>query len=173
VVATPRFAGTGALQADAATRGQRARLVHALTVQTSGVVYLRAWLYVPPSVTIGEIDALSLGDVDGGDWGTRLVLAGDELGASIPTGALTSLHLVVPKGQWFCVRLEVTLDATNGCVHVYLNDTEAVYAQNVHTLPANGVLNVSAGIEQSVQDGTAQLLVDQLVVDTQPVACTD
>ena len=165
----PRFAGGASLSAKISGSGGRSRLVHEFPSMNSGSLYLRAWLYIEPGTVMNDVHSIVVGDVDTGDYGTKFLYSNGKLRVATPSLDVTG-DVEPPFGRWYCLRLELELGAA-GSVRAYLDDQKFADQTNVPTLPAAGVHNVSAGIDFAGQAEPAQLLVDEVLLDTQPVDC--
>ena len=165
----PRFAGAASLVAHTSGSGDRSRLLHEFPSVTTGSLYLRAWLYMEPGTVVTDVHGIVVGDADTGDYGTKFLYSNGRLRVATPTQDVAG-DVAPPFGRWYCLRLEVAVGAT-GSVRAYLDDEMFADQTNVNTLPAAGVHNVSAGIDFAGQTEPAALLVDELLLDTQPVDC--
>jgi hypothetical protein len=163
------FAGAASLVAHVSGSGGRSRLLHEFPSMTTGSLYLRAWLYMEPGTVVDDVHSIVVGDADSGDYGTKFLYSNGKLRVATPKLDVTG-DVAPPFGHWYCLRLELTVGAA-GSVRAYLDDQMFAEEPNVNTLPAAGVHNVSAGIDFAGQAEPAQLLVDELLLDTQPVAC--
>lgn len=78
----------------------------------------------------------------------------------------------VPIGVWFCLQLEIHVDAAAGTVRMLVDGTEATTLGPTSTVPANGYSDVHAGIFVNLtQEAPVDLWVDELIADTAPVPC--
>jgi len=171
VVSAPRLAGSGALLARTTSENARSRFSQEFPKLGSGQLYLRAWLYSAPGSLLNNVHSLVVGDANTADYGSKFVYAGGKLHVAAAGAALAG-STDAPLGQWYCLRLELGI-GDQGSVRAYLNDTLFVDATGVDTLPAAGVHNVTAGIDFAGQAEPAEVFLDELVLDTSPVACWD
>jgi hypothetical protein len=165
----PRFAGASSLSAHISGSGDRSRLLHEFPSISSGSLYLRAWLYMDPGTVLNDVHSIVVGDADTGDYGTKFLYSNGKLRVATPTLDVTG-DVDPPFGRWYCLRLELDVGGA-GSVRAYLDDEMFAEQANVNTLPAAGVHNISAGIDFAGQAEPAQLQVDELLLDTQPVDC--
>ena len=171
VVSTPLFSGASALDARTTATNGRARFLHEFTQLDSGQLYLRAWVYVAPGTSLSNVHTIVVGDANTGDYGSKFVYTDGKIHVAAAGGAVTGTA-DTPFGQWYCLRLELGI-ATQGTVRAYLNDVQFADATGINTLPAAGVHNVTAGIDFSGQTDPAEVFIDELVLDTAPVGCSN
>jgi hypothetical protein len=166
-----RHAGAAALETRSQMRNDRTRLVREFPVQTSGTLYLRAWLFVEPGSVLFDLHTLTIGDVDQADWGVNFHMLEDVLAVGLPTRESSGEGLRVPVGSWFCMQAEVRLGDIDGAVRVWLDRQLAVSFADADTLPRRGARNMSVGLDRAVQSEPAALYIDELLLDRQPTEC--
>lgn len=148
-----------------------AHLSATFTAISSGALYLRFSAFVPSSFPIAGINLASIGDPSsGGDFGVDLNLVSDghvEIKTS-GDGAVSaaSSTYTLPRDRWLCVLLKVEdIDNTTGRVHVLIDNTQIIAANDVDTLPAGSVTGASAGIDWTFfNQGPAAVYVDNFVL---------
>jgi hypothetical protein len=167
-----QLGGDGALAAAVQAPAVRSRARYDFAPQTEGTLYLRAWLYLDiADASDLHVHTLTVGSVDTGAYGTNLHIDGGKLGLSFPSRGDVAGDASVPARTWFCARLEIALAAEDGAVSVWLNDELSAEASDADTLPPEGVVNISVGIDAADASNSVRLLVDDIVLATTPVAC--
>jgi len=165
------LSGSGALAATVDEADGRSRARYDIAPQTSGMLYLRAWLYLDIEDASGlHLHTLTVGSVDTGQHGTDAHVLDGMLGFSFPNGGDVEGSARVPERSWFCMRMEIALGATDGSARIWLNDQLSAEAEGVDTLPPDGVHNLSVGIDRSQRPGI-RLLVDDVALATSPISC--
>jgi hypothetical protein len=170
-VADPHFAGTSALVARTVAANGQSRFAAEFTPQSSGPLYLRAWLYVAPGTVLNDVHPIVIGDVTKADYGSKFLFSNGQLRVTTSNTMVTG-SVDAPFGQWYCLRMELDI-GLQGSIRAYLNDAKFVDATAVDTLPAGGVHNLSVGIDFAGQADPAQIFVDEVLLDTMPVSCWD
>jgi hypothetical protein len=73
---------------------------------------------------------------------------------------------------WFCLQGSVEIDNAAGNVTVGVDGTTVLTVSNVDTVPSsNSVTRAELGIGWIEDQTTAEVYVDNIVVDTAPVPC--
>jgi hypothetical protein len=170
-IAASRFADVGALRALTAGANGRSRFLHEFTRMDSGQLYVRAWMYLSPDAILNDVHTIVIGDANTADYGSKFLYSTGELHVATSGSALDG-SAAVALGQWHCLRMELEIGAA-GAIRAYLDDQLFVDATGVDTLPANGVHNITAGIDFAGQAEPAEVLTDELLLDTSPVGCWD
>jgi hypothetical protein len=173
VVSSPTFSGAGALRAETSGADTESQAVYPISLVDGGTVYLRAWMWIPAGAVVDSLRLAGVGNVALSDWGSALALSGGALALENAAGVIAGTGDPVPYDQWFCVTLEVLLDHGAGTLRASLNGSVVAEASDLDTLSEGGAIGVWTGIERSTQVGSATILTDQVLLDTQPVTCTD
>lgn len=164
--------GDGALAAAVHAPAARSRARYDFAPVAEGTLHLRVWLYLDEDeVSDVHVHTLTVGSVDTAAYGTDLHIEGGKLGLSFPVRGDVAGSVAVPARTWFCARLEIALGADDGAVSVWLNDELSAEAADADTLPPEGIVNISVGIDAA--EGDVRLLVDDLVLARAPVGCND
>ena len=149
---------------------------------TEGTIYLRSYVYVPSGVPLQGVIVHGLSEERAPYGGVSIRL--EDTGVSLdlhPRGpGVTPLFITaapaiaLPRDQWNCLQLQLTISASQGSVRLTVNGQVAAASTGpLATLPASGYRGVSAGIVYSVPDQLpVQLFVDEVVADTAPIPCT-
>lgn len=167
-----QLGGEGALAATVREPAYRSRARYDFAPQTEGMLYLRAWLYLDvDDASDLHVHTLTVGSVDTEAFGTDLHIEGGKLGLSFPIKGDVAGDVAVPARAWFCARVEIALGAQDGAASVWLNDELSAEASDADTLPPEGVVNISVGIDAAQAGDDLRLLVDDVVLATTPVAC--
>ena len=165
------LSGSGALATAVDTDDGRSRARYDIAPQTTGTLYLRAWLYLDIDDTSSlHLHTITVGSVDTATHGTDAHILGGKLGFSFPNAGDVEGRASVPARAWFCVRLEIALGASDGAARIWLNEELSAEVEGADTLPPDGVHNLSVGIDRSERAGV-RLLIDDLLLATSPVSC--
>ncbi len=165
--------GAKALAVTVAGGSARSSLHYEFKPQSSGTLYLRAWLYLDVEDASNlHVHAFTVGSIDQPDWGTTLHVLDGKLGFSFPQAGDVLGQLSVPARHWFCVRTQIELDATNGAASVWVDDALSLATKGVDTLPADEAHNIAVGIDYT-SELALRLYVDALRLGTTPVGCTE
>jgi hypothetical protein len=171
IAAAPRFAGIGALLARTAGANGRSRLSHEFTRVDSGQLFLRAWMYAAPGTVLNDVHTIVIGDVNTGDYGSKFLYSNGMLHVA-SSGSAVDGSVQPALGEWHCLRMELDIGAV-GSIRAFVDDVKFVDAAGVDTLPAAGVHNIAVGIDFAGQAEPAEVVTDELVLDTNPVGCWD
>lgn len=167
----PRYAGSSALEARVETFNGRSRFIASYPPQTSGTLYLRAWMFVPSGTALENLHTITVGDGDTPDWGVNLEFYEGALAVETPTLGPAAGAVAVPLGRWFCVQAEIDLSDDAGAVRASLDHQPAVSLRDADTLPAAGARNLTVGIDHLAQDEAATVFFDELLLDLEPTSC--
>jgi len=169
--------GVGSLHVSSRSMESVADVVKRFSALRSGSLYLRAYLYVPagPTDIINLFFVGSRPDPFNGDpfVGVDLNVVDGALQLFSPQAKPTRQTgtLEIPRDRWFCLRAELAIsgDATAA---VFIEDAQALRATGIDSLADDGVSMLRAGIDWSSSQATLfELFMDDLVLDTKPVAC--
>ena len=143
----------------------------------SGTLYLRAYLYVPDQQPTETMNVFFLGsrpDPDPDPFvGMDINLEQGALQLFSPqaqprrqTGSYR-----IPRDRWFCLRAEIEL-GDGSQVSLFVDDQLALRATGVDSVPPEGVSMLRAGVDwSSEQEASFELFIDDLALDTSPLAC--
>lgn len=169
---SPRYAGRSALEARVETFNGRSRFIAAYPPQTSGTLYLRAWMFVPRGTVLENLHTITVGDGDTPDWGVNLEFYAGALAVETPVLPPAGDGVAVPIGRWFCLQAEIDLDDDAGAVRAWLDRRPAVSLRDADTLPEAGARNLTVGIDHLAQEDAATVFFDELLLDLEPTSCT-
>ena len=163
-------AGLGARFTTSTSAGQ-VGLTHPFPAVGSGTVYVRAYVRVPPASFASPLRERDVSSLGAGGVRTVRVLAGDDGRLVLAVGATRDEALAQPLATGVCVQLEVTLASdAGGSAVLRVDGTEVARVDGVRTSPAGGAFTeVASGLFDF--DGPIALEVDELAVDTAPLAC--
>lgn len=173
-VATPAYRGAGALRAEATGAEAEVRLTAVpFAPRASGDVYTRSWHFVPADTEVSHVEMLGVHN-SGGVSGLAILVFDGELRAFLAgTGNVATIPgPLVPKDTWFCVESHIEIGAA-GSVQVWLDGVSTGQTSGVDTLPGTGIDRIVTGIPFTgqTQVGTAEVFIDELVIDDQPIGC--
>jgi hypothetical protein len=141
----------------------------------SGALYLRVYVYVPANLPTETMNIFFLGaqptpdpfiGVDFNLQNGAVQVYSPQANPDRQTGSLK-----IPRDRWFCFRASMPI-SKQGSVQVFVDDQLALDAKGIDTLPAGGVRELRAGVDwSSEQDAFFEIYMDDLVLDTAPVAC--
>jgi hypothetical protein len=168
--------GSGALHASSSAMMSVAVLSASFPSVSSGELYLRLYAYVPANLPTEIMNVLFLGAPASSDPFSGIDF--NLMDGSVQVYSLASEpqrhtgSLTIPRDRWFCLRARVLLGKTDGAVQAYVDDVLALDAKGLVTLPAGGVRELHAGIGwSSQQDAFFEIYMDDVVLDSAPVAC--
>jgi len=142
---------------------------------SSGTLYLRVQMYVPAGLPTEIINVLFLGAEPADPFvGLDINLEGGALQIFSPQNnpARVTGELLIPRDAWFCLRAEVVVSDGEGAVRLFVDDEVALESEALNTLPTGGVSLLRAGVDwSSAQEASFEIYMDDLVLDTAPVAC--
>ncbi len=139
----------------------------------SGNFHVRAYYYIPS----GDFDYLQLFkflEDDGAFLGINVAVGGDAV-ALLQTleeePAVASQAF--PLDEWFCLQLNVTVDASAGSAELLVNGTQLLNLTGIATLPPTAGYSIfGVGVEFTTPaQPITNVFVDEVVLDTSPVAC--
>jgi hypothetical protein len=173
---TRAHSGEAALHASSTAMMSVAVVAADFSALQTGDVYVRVYAYVPASLPTETMNILFLGTAP-----SSAAFTGIDL--NLQDGALQVYSspsdpqrqtgsIPIPRDRWFCLRAHVALSADRGSVQAYIDDTLALDASGLDTLPDGGVTQFRAGIGwSSAQDAFFEIYFDDVVLDRTPVAC--
>jgi len=179
--------GAVAVSTDAPARGARSLVVtagpasgaqalvgrSALSPATSGMVYLRALVQVPASVTAGTVTLLSVGEASPPYAGVAVGMSGGKFQLSLTTaGSYPVSDVTVPRGSWHCLDLAVRIADGDGAATLRMDGAQVLSVTGVDTLPVGGISNGNAGILYLAPAGaTGEARFDEVALGTAPLSC--
>jgi len=139
---------------------------------TSGDVYVREWLWLDGSTVVNDqLSVLVFGQGATPFPSANLLLTPGSMTLRVD-GVGTPTALEFPRDRWVCVGIHLVIDATAGSAELSLDGTVVAAMTGIDTEVAGGYTNLDAGVHYANADqGAANLWVDEIVADTQPVAC--
>lgn len=174
--------GVASLHATSRGADSTAVVARAFEPRLEGMLHLRVWLRVPADVATETMNLFFLGfdpnpseDPAGPFVGLDLNLEDGAVQAYSPQNAPARVTgtLQIPRERWFCFRAEVAV-ADAGALRVFVDDALALDLPEYDTLPDEGVSLLRAGIDWSSGQTTPfEVYMDDLVLSTEPVACSD
>lgn len=139
---------------------------------TSGDVYVREWLWLDGSTAVtDQLSVLVFGQGAMPFPSANLLLTPGAMALRVDSvGTPTALEF--PRDRWVCVGIHLVIDATAGSSELSLDGTVVASRTGIDTLVAGGFTNLDAGVHYaSTTQAAAKLWIDEIVADTQPVAC--
>lgn len=169
--------GQGALHASSAGPASYAYVAADLSPLRAGELYLRAHVYVPEQLPTEIMNVAFLGD-DSEEEPFQGVDLNLEQGAlqlySPQIVARYTDDRAAPRGRWFCLRLELSIDDARGRARLFVDQRLALETAAFDSLPDAGVTQLRLGIDwSSEQAAYFEIYFDDVVLDTQPVGCSD
>jgi hypothetical protein len=169
--------GRGALHAGSTAEKSAAVVAGNFPAVTDGDLYLRAYFYVPKDQPTKTMNFLFIGDYATPDpfEGVDFNLEDGALSTYVPgdnPDRFTSDTLVVPRDQWFCLQIEMTVSPDAGTVRILVDGEVGLDQQGMNTRPKAGNHVLRTGVDwSSLQNEPFDLYVDDLVLATTPVDC--
>ena len=145
---------------------------------SGGMLYARALVYVPVGTPVDQYRvALQL---DNGENDGTQKISVDLAESNAMTLSITSANPIIyastgsgslRRGEWMCLRVEVSVDDVNGTVALYSGDTRIASRTGIDTRPApNGFERmVLTAIGPTAVD--ADLFFDSVALSTDPLLC--
>jgi hypothetical protein len=144
----------------------------------SGAVDFRAYVYVPSGVQTQTMNIFFVGyeptpdPFQGVDFNLEDGAVQVYSPQATPDRQTGTLH--IPRDRWFCFRAHVVIsdDRNEGAVQAFIDDTLALDATMIDTLPMDGVRQFRAGVDWSSEQTTPfAIYLDDVVLDTKKVTC--
>ncbi len=170
--------GDGSLRAQTRGVSSVGDVVAQFAPVASGMLYLRAYVYVAEGLPTQTINLFFIG--------SRPDPSGDEPFVGLDVNLLDgSLQLFspqakpprqtgeskIPRGRWFCFRAEVELSRA-GTATLWVDDALALRATGVDSVSQGGVTMLRAGIDwSSDQSAFFEVFLDDLALSTSPLTC--
>ena len=143
----------------------------------TGSVYFRAYVFIAGGGNFNRIEIASFGSTN--DPGTGRF---DRIGININNGWYSIFNgmenaeylasgATIPRDRWFCIELDVDIDASSGRVTLRADGTEEVTSAGINTAAFEGYdfVNVGGVFLQGVSNMT--VYVDDIVLSRQPIGC--
>lgn len=142
----------------------------------SGVLFVRSYVYVEAGLDSEIMNILFVGDRARTEpfAGVDVNLDDGVLQLFSPRATPTRQAgtLAIPRGRWFCLRLQLAIDDVEGSLELFVDDQLVLSSGRFDTLPAAGVNVLRAGIDWSSQQTSRfEIYFDDLVVDTRALDC--
>lgn len=139
---------------------------------TSGDIYVREWLWLDgATVVTDQLSVLVFGQGTTPFPSANLLLTPGTMTLKVD-GVGTPTALEFPRDRWVCVTVHLVIDATAGSAELSLDGTVVASMTGIDTEVAGGYTNLDAGVHYANADqGPAKLWIDEIVADTQPIAC--
>jgi hypothetical protein len=100
-----------------------------------------------------------------------VMLVPGEIHANIFGAPLTSAPFEFPRDRWTCLLLHIAVGA-NGALEVFVDGARVLSRNNFDTRVDGGYTNVDQGVHYATPgQSAAHFWIDEVVVDTSPVAC--
>jgi hypothetical protein len=144
------------------------------TFPIDGTAWIRVWMYFASPFS-PDFDQL-INVLDSGTGGASFSLKAfspvdnDYVGA-----AYRESTLAVPLDRWTCLRMSVTQTGASGAIHLFVDGNEAGDAQLLGvTVPRIASVAIGADFvgNRTAMDPT-DLWIDEVIVDANPVSCSD
>ena len=174
---TQTFLGLGALRAQTTVGGGHTAVRRTLaTPLTSGEVYLRAFVFIPSSVTSMGSFSIAQAGYDGSPWyhvslGTTSAGAA-QLYLDSEAGGRSVNGRPIPRDVWVCLEAHVFLADTGGFGEMWMNGTHEGRFSDFNTSPARGYERVAAGLPYTEPTRTTtDVYVDEVVLSRTRIGC--
>ena len=173
VVSTRAHGGTSAARFATTAAGGTAR-AHADLAATAAEIHVRAWMYVPGTAS-EQLDVFYAYDESGYGAGYYLLTSRNSVGLWYGTDAggewMESSSGAWPRDTWFCARARYRVGVGNAHFELWIDDTRVVLDEAA-TLDIGPFRYFLTGISMR-PSGTTEVFVDDVVIDTAPVACDE
>jgi hypothetical protein len=170
--------GLVSMRAETATSGGIAHVGKSYPRIDAGDVWARAYVYVPASSPVAQINLLHVGEGTSpyDSVAVGLHTPSDVSRANIyasESDRSAQATQAFPLDRWVCVQLHVEVSpAPGGAVHVYIDGEEQITLTGIDTQPSTGIDSLGAGVLWSPDTQPATVLyVDDVAVGTEPLPC--
>lgn len=174
------FAGPGALHLVSVESGHSQIRMRLPEPRRSGALYARFYFQVTSTAELPEQSIVfefwdHEDTADGGQ--TSAILTSDgRLAAFVAAGGhsltASTMEPLVPE-KWYCIEFGSVIDDLAGSLTLSVDGQPVIEATNLDTLPANpiGFAVVEAQPQAGSNGTTLDVLVDELVIATEPIGC--
>lgn len=174
------FAGPGALHMTSLDGGHSQLRMRLPEPRASGALYARFYLRVTGAAVLPEqsivFEFWDREDTAEGGQTSILVTSDGRLASFVAAGghALVASEMdPLARDQWYCIEVSDVIDDAAGSLTVSVDGAAVIESSNLDTLPDNPIgLAVVEAQPQAGSSGTAlDVMVDELVVATEPIGC--
>jgi hypothetical protein len=154
--------------------GAAARVEREFPAQSSGTLYMRLYAYVDPTASIQGVTVAALHASTARLNGPDVNLASGDRVELYLQESDREWSLPMPRGEWFCVALAVTIADVGGFLSLQVGDQPAREIADVDTSPGGAYDRAIVGIGWSeASQQPVGVLVDDVIVTRTPVDCAD
>lgn len=172
------YRGVGALRSEITASGGYVMGRFAIGGITSGTIHLRAYFYVPSSVTIAKGMSLMQVGFDSSPYHHVSFNADEPTSSSIyistDSGTNWARGMQLPRDRWFCAELVITIaEAPMGQLELWIDGARTAVEMGIDTLSApRGYERFVVGIPYTELTQTSALAyADEVVYDDEPIGC--
>lgn len=165
------YLGSAALRVREGSRSDgHVWLVRSFPRETSGTLWLRAYLYVE-STAGARRHIVYVGEGVANFLGVNLVLQGSDLYALVEGPDVQVGRSAVPTGRWVCVRTRIDIDGSAGAVTLEIDGTQTGSRSGIDTLTGRGFETVDLGGVPPSNATTGTHFLDELALSTEELPC--
>lgn len=173
---TTRHRGMGAMHSQTTAGSGRADAeASPLSALSSGELWIRTYLYLPSGFDLVDMNVTTVHEAVSPYVGVGMgMIAGDRPyiwfgteGRSAHAPAVT-----VPRDRWTCWELHIVLDDVSGSADLSIDGVTVAMETGVDTVPGGGMTILVSGLGYTdPTQSSAELFLDELVVDDAPIGC--
>lgn len=170
--------GRGALRAESSGADSVGVVSADFPAVRSGTLYMRAHLFVPNDVATDTINIFFLGAEPAPDPFTGVDINLEQGVPQVFSPQLNPARIdgdfAIPRDAWLCFRAAMRLGDDDGSIELFVDDERVLLATDIDTLPDDGVRMFRAGVDwSSGQTEPFEMYLDDVALDTEPIACRD
>lgn len=137
----------------------------------SGDFYIRAYYWLDSSTVVtDQLSILVVGNAVDPYPSSNVLLVPGQIHSNVD-GISVIAPYEFPRDRWTCLVMHLTVGA-NGALDILVDGARALSRFNFDTRVAGGYTNVDVGVHYATPgQAESHFWVDEVVVDSQPVAC--
>jgi hypothetical protein len=166
----------GQLEATTSREQGSAALDIRFAEQSSGSLYLSAWVKVAGSFELTAANIVGLQASTGNDPSVDInLIAPDRFEIFVAPGNHTApaADFSMPRDQWFCLEARILLSSSVGEVDLSVDGSSVLALRKLDTLPAVAVDQLSIGFDWTgPTQAPAHILFDNVILSTQEISRT-
>lgn len=170
--------GTGALRYSSASPGQSQTRIRLPTSLDSGALYVRLSLRLSGQTSLPEqLQFLELWDREESEVPGRTTLFLDAQGVPKVYAGVSDTTLQgsdprpLPRDTWVCLELALQVGDENGSAELRMDDQQVLSGTGFATRPEHPISVVVVEAQPSTDTEGVELLIDDLIVATNPIGC--
>ncbi len=140
---------------------------------STGDLYLRAYYWISSTTEITEqASILSSGYGVDPYPSTFVLLTPGTLTLVSTEGTNTPFTVELPRDQWTCIELRITIEASAGTAAIAIDGLGTLTSVSTDTLPGAGYSGVDIGIHYATPNqAPVHMWIDEVIADIAPIGC--